>query len=170
MICLPASRSPSDLPPATCCWTVFIVSNGASIVLEQAAARPEASVFLSPSVTADDGFLGVVVVGAVVEDALLVRPPRGMVRTSGLAGWMPLPLAMLNDLADAGTVREQKRNRESRSAAFILEKILGLDMAQAVDPTKAAGCWLLYCISHHRGRHARAATVVVWTVDGPQRM
>jgi len=29
------------------------VSNGASIVLEQAAARPEASVFLRPSVMAD---------------------------------------------------------------------------------------------------------------------
>jgi len=30
------------------------VSNGASIVLEQAAARPEASVFLRPSVMADE--------------------------------------------------------------------------------------------------------------------
>ncbi len=30
------------------------MSNGASIVLEQAAARPEASVFLRPSVMADD--------------------------------------------------------------------------------------------------------------------
>jgi len=134
VICLPASRSPSDLPPATCCWTVFIVSNGASIVLEQAAARPEASVFLSPSVTAEDDFLGAdVVVVEAVGDALLVRPPRGMWRTLGLAGWMPLPLAMLNNLADAGTVREQRRNRESRSAAFILDKVIGLDMAQTLD-------------------------------------
>ena len=30
------------------------MSNGASIVLEQAAARPEASVFFRPSVMADD--------------------------------------------------------------------------------------------------------------------
>ena len=43
----------------TCCWTVFIVSKGASKVLEHAAARPDASVFFKPCVTAleDDDFV-----------------------------------------------------------------------------------------------------------------
>eukprot|EP00984_Skeletonema_dohrnii_P021973 scaffold11092_cov66-Skeletonema_dohrnii-CCMP3373.AAC.1 len=52
--CRVASSNPRDLPPETCCCTVLSVSNGASIVLEQAAARPEASVFLRPSAMADE--------------------------------------------------------------------------------------------------------------------
>ncbi|KAL7467275.1 hypothetical protein ACHAXS_007523 [Conticribra weissflogii] len=47
-----ASTSPRDVPPSTCCWTVLSVSKGAKIVLEQAAAIPDASVFLSPSIMA----------------------------------------------------------------------------------------------------------------------
>mmetsp|Transcript_11760 Transcript_11760/g.22880 ORF Transcript_11760/g.22880 Transcript_11760/m.22880 type:complete len:167 (-) Transcript_11760:233-733(-) len=47
-----ASTSPRDVPPSTCCWTVLRVSKGAKMVLEQAAAIPEASVFLSPSTMA----------------------------------------------------------------------------------------------------------------------
>jgi hypothetical protein len=43
-----------DFVPAEACWTVFIVSNGASIVLEHAAARPDARVLLSPSTIAED--------------------------------------------------------------------------------------------------------------------
>jgi len=77
----PASKRPNDFPPSTCCWTVFIVSNGASIVLEHAAAMPEASVFLSPSVTALDLFGVADDVGDALEavgGAFFVRPPRGM--------------------------------------------------------------------------------------------
>ena len=80
VILRPASSRPRDLPPSTCCWTVFSVSNGASIVLEQAAARPDASVFFRPSVMADDDdFVVVDDDFAVVEDeALLVLPPPRM--------------------------------------------------------------------------------------------
>jgi hypothetical protein len=47
-IIFPASISPMDFVPAEAC------SNGASIVLEHAAARPEARVLLSPSTIAED--------------------------------------------------------------------------------------------------------------------
>ena len=56
----------------TSCCTVFIVSNGANIVFEHAAANPEASVFLSPSARADD-FVVVVV-------AVCWPPPRRSLR------------------------------------------------------------------------------------------
>ena len=64
------------------------MSNGASIVLEQAAARPEASVFLRPSVMADDVAgcccCATVVVdlddaGTVATFALAHPPPLGTV-------------------------------------------------------------------------------------------
>jgi hypothetical protein len=51
---LPASIIPMDFVPADACCTVLIVSNGASIVLEHAAARPDARVLLRPSTRADD--------------------------------------------------------------------------------------------------------------------
>ncbi len=59
------------------------MSNGASIVLEQAAARPEASVFLRPSVMADD-VAGTAVVdlddaGTVATFVLVHPPPLGTV-------------------------------------------------------------------------------------------
>ena len=60
------------------------MSNGASIVLEQAAARPDASVFLRPSVRAedeDDAAVGCLSVDAatVVAFALAHPPPLGTV-------------------------------------------------------------------------------------------
>jgi len=115
-----------------CCWTVFIVSKGARIVLEQAAARPEARVFLSPSVMAeDDAFCLVVVVTVDVEDALLAtRPPRGMVFrmdddddddeeealtwVDGVAWSKALLLVMLNNPADVKTVWDDRRKSEKR--------------------------------------------------------
>jgi hypothetical protein len=52
-IFLAASTKVKEVPPLTSCCTVLIVSNGANIVLEQAAANPEASVFFRPSVMAE---------------------------------------------------------------------------------------------------------------------
>eukprot|EP00970_Alexandrium_tamarense_P006456 scaffold1102_cov195-Alexandrium_tamarense.AAC.30 len=76
---LAASISFKDVPPLTSCCTVFIVSNGANNVLEQAAASPDASVFLSPSMMA-------VLAGFVADEALVVAaaalPPRGTLRTN----------------------------------------------------------------------------------------
>lgn len=60
----------------------MIVSKGANNVLEQAAARPEASVFFRPCVMADDfdnDFDEVDCTAVVVDDD--DRPPRGIERT-----------------------------------------------------------------------------------------
>ena len=61
----------------------MIVSKGANNVLEQAAARPEASVFFRPCVMADfdddDDFDEVDCTAVVVGDD--DRPPRGIERT-----------------------------------------------------------------------------------------
>lgn len=70
-IFLTACTSDNDIPPVTSCCTVFIVSNGANIVFEHAAANPEASVFLSPSARADD---------LVVEVGVCWLPPRRTLR------------------------------------------------------------------------------------------
>ncbi len=51
------------------------MSNGASIVFEQAAARPEASVFLRPSVMADDDVVAGCCCATVVVDLDLAHPP-----------------------------------------------------------------------------------------------
>mmetsp|Transcript_5762 Transcript_5762/g.12586 ORF Transcript_5762/g.12586 Transcript_5762/m.12586 type:complete len:164 (+) Transcript_5762:818-1309(+) len=131
LIIFPASMRPRDLSPTTFCWTVFMVSNGASIVLEHAAARPEARVFLSPSVTAVDDFLVVDVV--VVEadgDETRVRPPRGMLRTA-LDG-LTMSWLMLNSLADERAGCDDRRSSESRSAALILDSFTRLNMAKTL--------------------------------------
>lgn len=50
-----ASIKPRAFPPfLACCCTVLIVSNGASAVFEQAAAKPEAIEFLIPLMAAED--------------------------------------------------------------------------------------------------------------------
>jgi len=137
VIFLPASRSPSDFPPLACCWTVFIVSNGASIVLEQAAASPEASVFFSPSVTAFDVDFFDVALGDVeaANGDGLIRPPRGMLLSTDLDEWTSL--VMLNNLADAMAVCVERRNSESRNAALVIEEMIGLGISMVLGKGRA---------------------------------
>jgi len=44
---------PPPIPCRACCCTVLIVSKGAKIVFEHAAAKPDAKLFLKPSEVAD---------------------------------------------------------------------------------------------------------------------
>ena len=114
-----------------------MVSKGASIVLEQAAARPEASVLLRPSDNAvvvddeDDDLVIVVVVVVVVvvnnddldlEDA----PPRGMISYSAGFFVRIMSLLMMSHDLEAAAKEEaarttvfwgQKTENETRTSA-----------------------------------------------------
>ncbi len=98
------------------------MSNGASIVLEQAAARPEASVFLRPSVMADDD---VVVAGCccatvvVVDLDLAHPPPLGTVCKFMFDGAL-LGEIMESFACEIWTERKKRYNADS-SAALLKE-------------------------------------------------
>ena len=88
----------------TCCWTVFIVSNGASIVLEHAAARPDASVFFRPCFSAVDDHELVLEddhnFPVVVDDDFVVWPPaRGRFSVFAFDGWW-MCTSLVNNFAD----------------------------------------------------------------------
>jgi hypothetical protein len=120
-----------------------MVSKGASIVLEQAAARPEASVLLRPSDNAvvvddeDDDLVIVVVVVVVVvnnddldlEDA----PPRGMISYSAGFFVRIMSLLMMSHDLEAAAKEEaarttvfwgQKTENETRTSAAARRLIL----------------------------------------------
>jgi len=126
--CFPASSKPSDFSDVTCCWTVFIVSNGANIVLLHAAAKPEASVFFRPSVMAVDF---VVEAAAAVDfaddtveteasDDFVLPPPRGMLSTRVLGWCMSLLFKLMNNLADVKDVCNDMSSSARRRAILPL--------------------------------------------------
>jgi len=118
VIILLASNIEIDESDWTCCCTVFNVSNGASIVLEHAAANPDASVFLRPCVIAVDDFDVCFDVVVAVDVAAL--PPRGIARTDDLCGCTDTSFLFINNFADVPSICIDMSNIESRSIVFIL--------------------------------------------------
>lgn len=108
------------------------MSNGANIVLEQAAARLEASVFLRPAVMAlVVDFVDVVDCEADDDGDDFVRPPRGMVLACTVLDdgtTAALLVVMLNNLAETKTdvSDESRRNSEKRRDTLILDEMVGL--------------------------------------------
>jgi len=99
------------------------VSNGASIVLEQAAARPEASVFLRPSVMADeDCCLAVDLEGeddaTVATFALAHPPPLGTVCKFKLDGAF---CGMMESFAYESCTESNKRHSAIIDAVLLEE-------------------------------------------------
>ena len=119
-----------------------MVSKGASIVLEQAAARPEASVLLRPSDNAvvvddedDDLVIVVVVVVVVNNDDLDLEdaPPRGMISYSAGFFVRIMSLLMMSHDLEAAAKEEaarttvfwgQKTENETRTSAAARRLIL----------------------------------------------
>ena len=116
-----------------------MVSKGASIVLEQAAARPEASVLLRPSdnaVVVDDEDDDLVIVVVVVNNAdldLKDAPPRGMISYSAGFFVRIMSLLMMSHDLEAAAKEEaarttvfwgQKTENETRTSAAARRLIL----------------------------------------------
>ena len=108
-----------------------MVSKGASIVLEQAAARPEASVLLRPSDNAvvvddEDDDLVIVVVNNNADLDLEDAPPRGMISYSAGFFVRIMSLLMMSHDLEAAAKEEaarttvfwgQKAENETRTSA-----------------------------------------------------
>ena len=110
------------------------MSKGANIVFEQAAAKPEARVFLSPLVTALLFDLFDAGVCIVVVD--FVRPPRGMLLIVFLAdGRAQLLSGMLNNPADATPVCVDRRHSKRIVHAFMVcLEVIGIELVWSIVP------------------------------------
>ena len=152
----PASKKPSDFPPSTCCWTVFIVSSGARSDLEQTAASPEASVFFSPAVTALDSLPGAERTGKAVGDSL-DRPPR---RALTVAARL-LSLAKMNNRPDNDA--DVGRSNEMRFSALIGGRDGGLT-GGGVGPAVRGAAWGYVCpiTDHDQSRKHPELAICRW--------